>query len=70
MRKPSYIYIYISRKTVKNDHIGVFTATHCGKGKKHVIFFIYWHIIDLLIIMYVKSLPVLLLSCKTRCSVN
>jgi len=55
---------------MKNDHMGVFIAVHCGKRKKCVISFIYLNILGLLIIMYVTSPPVLLLSCKTRCTAN
>lgn len=55
---------------MRSDPVGVFVAVLCGKGKKCIISFIYQYIIGLLIIMYVKSLLVLLLSCKTRCTVN
>ena len=55
---------------MRNDPVGVFTTVHRGKRKKFIISFIYLYIIGVLIIMYVKSHPVMLLSCKTRCPVN
>ena len=64
----TFIYRFKNMGNVKNERVLI--AVHRGKRKKCVISFIYPYIIGLLIIMYVKSLPVLLLSCKTRCTVN